>query len=435
MFIRKAQSERALTEQRHAFEQQLATCRDELAAIRQNLACIEFSPDGIILDANPRFLAVVGYALDEIRGQHHRMFCEPAYASSAEYGAFWHDLAQGHPRQATFRRLSKSRQTLWLEASYFPVRNASGQVVKVIKMASDVTANHFSLLDKTAMFTALNNSLAVIEFKPDGTILTANDNFLRATGYTLAQIQGKHHSMFCTDSFYRENPNFWKHLAEGHFMSGRFERRNCAGERVWVEATYNPIVDADGKVYKVIKFASDITSRVMAKLEAATVATDASRQTSQIAHEARERLDEVMGISDDIARYATEATAVSARLDAQIHSINDIVSTIQSIANQTNLLSLNAAIEAARAGESGRGFAIVADEVRKLAARTSEATTEIGSVANANTELTKQIASQIDRINAISTSGQSKVQHVCMRIAGVDDSVANLLDVVARLEE
>ncbi len=435
MFIRKAQSERALTEQRHAFEQQLAACRDELNAIRQHLACIEFSADGVILDANARFLALTGYALDEIRGQHHRMFCEPAYTASHEYATFWRDLAQGQPRQATFRRLSKSHQTIWLEASYFPVRNASGQVVKIIKIATDVTANHFALLDKTAMFTALNHSLAVIEFKPDGTILTANDNFLRTTGYTLAQIQGKHHAMFCTETFYRENPNFWARLAEGHFMSGRFERRNSAGERVWVEATYNPIVDSDGKVYKVIKFASDITSRVTAKLEAATVATDASRQTSQIAHEAKEQLDEVVAISDQIARHANEASTVSARLDGQIHSINDIVTTIQGIANQTNLLSLNAAIEAARAGESGRGFAIVADEVRKLAARTSEATTEIGDVAHANTELTRQITAQVDRIHAISTSGQSKVQHVRTRIAGVDDSVANLLDVVARLEE
>jgi methyl-accepting chemotaxis protein len=435
MFIRKAQSERALTQQRHAFEQQLAACRDELNAIRQHLACIEFSPDGVILDANARFLALVGYRLEDIRGQHHRMFCEPSYAAGPEYAAFWRQLAQGQSQHATFRRLAKSGRVIWLEASYFPVRQADGQVVKVVKLASDVTDSHFALLEKTAMFTALNHSLAVIEFKPDGTILTANDNFLRTTGYSLAQIQGKHHAMFCTDNFYRENPNFWKQLAAGHFMSGRFERRNSAGERVWVEATYNPIVDADGKVYKVIKFASDITNRVMAKLEAATVATDASRQTSQIAHEAREKLDEVMGISDEIARYASEATAVSARLDAQIHSINDIVATIQSIANQTNLLSLNAAIEAARAGESGRGFAIVADEVRKLAARTSEATTEIGSVAHANTELTQQIASQIDRINTISTSGQAKVQHVCTRIAGVDDSVANLLDVVARLEE
>lgn len=434
MFIRKAQCERALAVQRNDFEHQIACFRDDLNAIRQNLAYIEFTPEGVILGANDCFLAVTGYSLDEIRGQHHRMFCEPAYTASDEYATFWRNLAQGRPSQATFKRFTRSRQTIWLEASYFPVRNASGQVVKIIKIASDVTDKHFSLLDKTAMFTALNNSLAVIEFKPDGTILAANENFLHTMGYTLAQIQGKHHAMFCTEAFYRENPGFWKRLADDCFMSGRFERLNSAGERVWLEATYNPIVDTDGKVYKVIKFASDITNRVKAKLEAATVATDASRQTSQIAHEAKEQLDEVAAISDEIARHANEATTVSARLDDQIKSINEIVTTIQGIANQTNLLSLNAAIEAARAGESGRGFAIVADEVRKLASKTSEATTEIGNVAHANTELTRLIALQIGRIHEISTSGQSKVQHVRTRIAGVDDSVANLLDVVAHLE-
>ena len=145
------------------------------------------------------------------------------------------------------------------------------------------------------MFTALNHSLAVIEFKPDGTILTANDNFCAPPAIAWRKFRAS--IMRCSaPTILPGNPlNFWKQLAAGHFMSGRFERRNSAGERVWVEATYNPIVDADGKVYKVIKFASDITNRVMAKLEAATVATDASRQTSQIAHEAREKLDEVMG--------------------------------------------------------------------------------------------------------------------------------------------
>jgi len=434
MFIRKTQCQRALATLRDDLEREIARYRDELNAIRQNLAYIEFTPEGIILDANDSFLAATGYTLDEVRGHHHRMFCPPADTATEEYAAFWHDLAQGNPRRNTFGRLTKSGQTVWLEASYFPVRNAAGKIVKIIKIATDVTEKHRSLLEKTAMFTALNNALAVIEFAPDGTILTANENFLRTMGYSLPQIQGKHHSMFCTESFYREHPDFWRRLADGHFVSDRFERINSAGERVWVEATYNPIVDTHGRVYKVIKFAADITNRVNAKLDATTVATVASRQTSQIAHEAKEQLDEVVAISDEIARHSNEATTVSTRLDDQIECINEIVVTIQSIANQTNLLSLNASIEAARAGESGRGFAIVADEVRKLATKTSEATAEIGNVAHANTELTRQIACQIGRIREISTSGQAKVQHVRARIVGVDDSVANLLDIVTHLE-
>lgn len=435
MFIGKERHKQALAAQQQRLEHDLAHYRDDLNAIRQNLAFIEFTPSGSILDANDPFLAATGYTLAEIQGQHHRIFCAPALAASPEYTAFWRDLANGVSSHGTFKRITKSGQALWLEASYFPVRDASGVVVKVIKIASDVTLNHFSLLDKTAMFTALNNSLAVIEFEPDGTILNANPNFLATAGYTLEQIRGRHHSMFCTEAFYRENPDFWRQLAAGRFMSGRFERRNSAGQRVWLEATYNPIVDSDGKVYKVIKFASNITDRVEAKLGAAEAATQTSRHTSQIAHEAKDLLDEVVAISDEIATRVGEATQVSGQLNNQIESINDIVSTIQGIADQTNLLSLNAAIEAARAGETGRGFAVVADEVRKLAAKTSEATSEISHVAHANSDLTQQITAQIARIREISNSGQSKAQNVQSRIAGVDESVANLLGVVARLED
>ena len=435
MFITSRRHQQALASQREALERQVAQHCNDLDAIRQNLAYIEFTPDGHILDANSLLLATVGYALDEIRGRHHRMFCEPEYAASPEYAAFWHDLAHGQPKQSTFKRLTKRGATIWLEASYFPVKDGDGSITKVIKIASDVTRNHFELLDKTAMFTALNNSLAVIEFKPDGTIITANDNFLQAVGYQLEQIQGKHHAMFCTEAFYRENPDFWSHLAKGQFMSGRFERRDSAGKRVWLEATYNPIVDEDGEVYKVIKFASNITDRVNAKFEAAAAATETSRRSSQIAHDAKEELSEVVSISDEITRRVGEATTVSARLNEQIAGINEIVTTIKTIADQTNLLSLNAAIEAARAGESGRGFAVVADEVRKLASKTTEATAEISTVARENTELTRQITQQIHSIAEISSSSQHKVQTVQRDIAGVDDSVAHLLGVVARLEE
>ncbi|MDX1800891.1 MAG: PAS domain-containing methyl-accepting chemotaxis protein, partial [Marinobacter sp.] len=388
---------------------------------------------GIIIDANDRFLSLAGYSLNEIKGKHHRLFCASSYSSTPMYTAFWQALASGQSQNGTFRRINKAGQTIWLDAVYFPVQDDQGVVTKVIKIASDVTEQQNDLLDRNAMFDALNKSLAVIEFKPDGTIIQANQNFLDAMHYELSDIQGKHHAMFCDEAFYRENPGFWKSLAAGKFYSGRFERKDSSGRRIWLEATYNPILDSDGKVYKVLKFASDITERVNTAFEAAEVAASTSEETSQITLHAREALDEAVATSTQITQQVKQAGVISHRLSEQSKSITSIVTTIRGIAEQTNLLALNAAIEAARAGESGRGFAVVADEVRKLAGRTGEATEEIGAVVSANADLIKEIHHQMEQISEISAKGQAHISGVTSGIAEVEQGVTNFASLVHRL--
>ena len=412
----------------------LALLENDLNAIRANVAFISFNPDGTVTDANKLFLETMGYTYTEVVGKHHRIFCDNSYTGSSAYQQFWQQLNQGHAQNGTFSRLHKSGRQLYLQASYFPVLDDTGRVTKILKLASDVTADQLALRDKNAVLNALDKSLAVIEFSPDGTILTANDNFLHTMHYQLSQLIGQHHRLFCFDGFYREHADFWQRLSSGQVFAGRFERKDASGQSIWLEATYNPIKDEQGKVYKVIKFDSDISDRVHSARQAVEVAAATSEQTSQITSNAVQVLNEAVETSARIARDLQLAASNGTELSQQAKNISDIVATIRGIAEQTNLLALNAAIEAARAGDSGRGFAVVADEVRKLAGRTAEATAEIARVVHTNTELIKTIDSQLNDISAIAEQGQHRIHEVAAGIADVGQGVANFVAVVERLK-
>ncbi len=407
---------------------------NDLNAIKLNAAYIEFTPEGEIRSANDFFLETVGYDRSMIVGKHHRILCERTYAASNEYLVFWENLRAGRTQSGTFRRIGNGDRVIWLEASYFPVKDR-GKVVKIIKIASDVTDEKNRLIAGNALISALEKSLAVIEFDPKGNILTANENFLRAVGYRSDDIVGRHHRMFCYDSFYRDQPNFWSDLAAGKFKSGRFERKNAAGSSIWLEATYNPIFDSDGKVSKVVKFASDITARVDTTRRAAEAAASTSEETSQITGNAREVLEQAIETSSQISKQINQAAEITDQLNSRSDNITKMVATIRAIADQTNLLALNAAIEAARAGDQGRGFAVVADEVRTLARRTGEATTEIASVVDATHQLTKAIRVQMEQVIQISLEGQQKISEVAVSMSEIEQGVTAFAHTVNSLAE
>ncbi|REG83722.1 methyl-accepting chemotaxis protein [Marinomonas pollencensis] len=408
--------------------------QDELNAIKSNTAYISFSADGIILDANAIFLEAMGFSLEEIVGQHHRIFCGPEYVKSPEYKIFWDDLKAGKSFTGNFLRFKKNQTPVYLEASYFPVLGPDRQVSKIIKIANDVTDTQADLNNKDAVLSALDRSLAVIEFSPDGTILTANRNFQQAMCYDLESIKGKHHKIFCDEHFYKDNPDFWQQLANGKHFSGRFKRFDGNGKLIWLEATYNPIFDEQGKVYKVIKFASDITERVTMALNAIDLAAATSEQTSQVASNAVQVLNESVKTSIDIADKVSSATTTGEELKAQSKSIAEIVVTIRSIADQTNLLALNAAIEAARAGEAGRGFSVVADEVRHLASNTSEATAEIAKVVERNHELISVMDQILGSVSGIALHGKESITDVSRGLDEITQGVQRFVEMVDKMK-
>ena len=422
---------------------QLAKTTEELSqykqlmnAIDSNVARIDFTPQGYVLNANNQFLETMGYGLDDVISKHHKMFCEPSHSSSQAYRTFWQQLAEGKSQHDRFKRIRSNGDIIWLEATYFPVKNEKGEVVFITKIASDVTDEVTALEQQTAVNTAINKSMATIEFSPDGIITWANDNFLNTVGYSLSDITGKHHKLFCEQSFYDENPSFWRELGKGEFKTGRFKRVSKHGQPVWLEASYNPIFDSNGRVVKVIKFASDITERVLKAqqtTEAAEIAYSTSQQTAMIVKDGKASIDVSVETSNEILTKSQQTDAIIEQLQEQAISIEDIVKTINALAEQTNLLALNAAIEAARAGEHGRGFAVVADEVRNLATRTTQATSEISGVMQRSSEVSEAISLSIDDIQEMAKRGKEQIEKVKAIMDEIDEGATNVVNAVSHL--
>lgn len=417
-------------------ENKLSELQWQLDSINRNVAEIRFRPDGSVIYASNIFLEMLGYKLEEIAGQHHRIFCEKNYASTADYSRFWQKLADGHPQSGLFRRLRKDGNLVLIEATYIPVQNQDGKVIEIIKFGSDVTQRENELLSLRAVHAAISRSMAEIEFTPNGDILHANENFLRAMGYRLSDIKGRHHRMFCFDNFYQENPNFWQSLKGGTFLSGQFERKTASGETIYLEATYNPVIDEAGQVVKVLKFATDVSSQKHKADEirqAAELSFTTAEETSQISVRGMESLASSIELSQGTFNLINGAVISITQLNAQAKDIEKIVTIIQGVAEQTNLLALNAAIEAARAGEMGRGFAVVADEVRQLAARTSSATVEIQNVVTANGKLTQQLNIDMNSIARSAEENNDQIATVTTIMREISDGADHVARTVSTL--
>jgi len=357
----------------------------KIAAIGRAQAVIEFNLDGTIITANENFLGALGYSLTEIQGKHHSMFVAPSERDSSAYREFWATLNRGEFRSGEYKRFGKGGKEIWILASYNPILDDTGKPFKVVKFASDVTAEKLRAADFAGQIEAIGKSQAVIEFNMDGIVLNANENFLVTLGYSLSDIQGKHHSMFMPAEE-RDGPayrEFWATLNRGEFQSGEYKRVGRGAKEVWIQASYNPIRDLNSKPYKVVKYATDTTAQVVARMKAEKVRgmmESVAAGAEELNASVRE-ISEAMSKSKDTANDAVDrvesADQQAQRLSAAAESMRSIVQLIGDITGQINLLALNATIESARAGEAGPGFAVVAAEVKNLANQAKQATDKI----------------------------------------------------------
>ncbi|MDY0935641.1 PAS domain-containing methyl-accepting chemotaxis protein [Pseudomonas viridiflava] len=380
-------------------KKELQAQQAELSMYRQMQKGIDACMVALTLDANYRiahandnFLKMLGYDGDQLLGRELDQLI-PAYVKQLPcYRNLRAAVQKGESVIDNYRFLRADGSLAWIRAMWQPVLDDSGKLMNLQCYGSDITQTVETAAENSAFIQALLRSTAVIEFDLSGHVLTANDQFLRGMGYNLAQIKGKHHSLFCdphevSQASYKD---FWATLNRGEFVASRFKRVDSSGRDVWLEATYNPVHDAQGKLYKIVKFATVVTDQVSREedvSQAASVAFEISQQTDVSAQRGAEVVQNTVQTMRKISQEMESASSGIEALGKQSLLISSIVQTIGGIAQQTNLLALNAAIEAARAGEQGRGFAVVADEVRQLAGRTSAATEEIVSVVQQNQAL------------------------------------------------
>nr|WP_298103822.1 PAS domain-containing methyl-accepting chemotaxis protein [uncultured Shinella sp.] len=472
-------------------------------ALSRSQAVIQFDLTGNILTANENFCKALGYDLKEIVGKHHRIFCETAYTASDDYRQFWARLGRGEYDSSSYKRLRKDGREIWIQASYNPVLRG-GKPYKIVKFATDVTEAKMRAAEDASKLDAISRSQAVIEFTPTGEILHANENFCAALGYDLAEIRGKHHRMFCNPTYVQkqEYADFWKSLADGRFISNEFVRYGKGGKEIWIQAAYNPIRDLNGRVYKVVKFATDVTERMSAinalggalkalsegdltqnlktafvpsmevvrkdfneavaglheamrtvemnanaiasgAQEIRSAADDLARRTERQAASVEETaaaLDEITTTVGDSSRRADEAGSLVAKtrtgaeksgavvkkaieamgqIEQSSREISNIIGVIDDIAFQTNLLALNAGVEAARAGEAGKGFAVVAQEVRELAQRSASAAKGIKALITASGEQVKSGVALVDETGRALEEILAQVQDVHTNVAAI----------------
>ncbi|HEN8713948.1 TPA: PAS domain-containing methyl-accepting chemotaxis protein [Pseudomonas putida] len=425
-------------------KKEIQQLREELHSIEQiknsldsEMLVLQLDPQGRIELVNGNFEKEMLYRSEQLIGRSIEDIVPEHVKTLDFYRRMKSAISRGEHLNGAFRLLRGNGEEAWLRSILQPVKGSDGRIRHFSMHSSDLTRTIETSREHESLIKALMRSTAVIEFTLDGQVLTANDRFLQTVGYSLEQVRGKHHRMFCEP----EEANsagyqaFWDKLRRGEYVADRFKRIDAHGRTVWLEASYNPIIDAHDVLYKVVKFATVITDQVnqeQAVAQAADIAYNTSLETDNSAQKATDVVTQTVEVMLGLEGSMQEAAEGIQALDKQSKVIGAIIKTISDIAGQTNLLALNAAIEAARAGEQGRGFAVVADEVRQLASRTSTATEEIAKVVQQNEQLAQAAVDIIDTSKRQAEQGLALAADTGGVIVEIQEGAKKVVDAVGQ---
>src|SRR5579862_9570089 len=394
-----------------------------LAAINKAQAVIEFTVDGKIVHANENFLHTLGYTLDEIRGQHHSMFVDPAYRQSSEYRLFWEKLARGEFDAGQYKRIGKGGKEVWIQASYNPILDANGKAFKVVKYATDITQQKVKNADFEGQLAAISKAQAVIEFTLEGKILNANDNFLKTLGYTLDEVRGQHHSMF-VESAYRLSPDyrmFWDKLGRGEYDSGQYKRVAKGGKEIWIQASYNPIMDMNGKPYKVVKYATDITAQVLAS-QALQLAV---QQTQEVVSAAKENdLMQRIPLAGKTGEIESLCAGVNGLIDTMAQVVSEIKKSAREVTNASAEISTSTTDLSQRTEEQAASLE-----------ETSASMEEISATVKKNAENAQQANQFAGETREVAERGGAVVGDAVGAMARIEESSRKISDIIGVIDE
>lgn len=401
---------------------ELDNMRGQLAAINRAQAVIEFALDGTILDANQNFLDVMGYRLDEIKGRHHSIFVDSADKNSHEYRSFWDRLERGEFNSGQFKRIAKSGADVWIQASYNPIFDSDNRPFKVVKFATDITEQKVKNSDFEGQIKAISTSQAVIEFKMDGSIIEANDNFLATLGYSLADVKGMHHSMF-VDSEYKQSieyAQFWKKLSSGQYHSGRFPRIGKNGHTVWIQASYNPIFDLNGKPYKVVKYATDITEQVNSEIQLKETVSEIQKVIGAASDNDLSLRVNIEGKSGDLASLSTGVNSLLDTLSEVIRNIKIAADTIFTASS-----------------EIAQGNADLSTRTEQQAANLEETASsmeELTSTVRLNADNAKQANVLAEQASTVAVDGGALIQQAVTTMNAINESARKISDIIGVID-
>ncbi len=418
----------------------LADYTGQLQAIGKSQAVIEFDLEGNVLTANANFLDTLGYKLDEVKGKHHSLFVEPAYANSADYRQFWNDLRAGTFQSAQFKRLGRGGKEVWIQATYNPIFDMNGRVFKVVKYATDVTATKLQTAEFEGQLAAIDKAQGTIEFNLDGTISKVNANFLQAVGYASGEVVGKHHSMFVEPAYAesREYRSFWNDLRDGKFCSAQFKRLGKNGKVVWIQASYNPIFDLDGRAYKVVKYATDITSAKQLEIELQAreqqqvendrrTAEELQRKVAAILQAVNAVADgkfdiDIPNLGDDaIGQVATALSQAVSAMKSALGEVRDVSGTVSSAAEQLNAVS--------------REITAGAQTQASSLEETASSLEEITSTVKQNTDNAQQARQLANGSRDIAERGGTVVSEAVQAMGEINQSSKKIADIITTIDE